>query len=310
MKVIFMGTPLFAIPILEKIKTVHEIVLIVTKMDTYDLKKKEVRMSEVKKWALENNIEVFQPKKIKEEYEKIISTPCDVIVTAAYGQIIPKIILDYPKYKCINVHGSILPKYRGGAPIQRAIINGDKETGITIMYMGEKMDNGDIIKIEKLNISDDDTSDSLFMKLSVLGSNLINDVLDDIEKGSVVRVKQNESEVTYAYNLTKEDEKLDFSKDARSVFNQIRGLSLNPGAYFQIEGNLFKVFESEISSVKTAKESGVICFVTKDTFGVSCANGSVIEFKNIKPESKKLMPVRDYLNGKGKNIIKENVKIN
>lgn len=309
MKVIFMGTPSFAVPILEEILKKHEVTLVVTQPDTYNHKKKAMVFSEVKEKAIEKNIEVFQPDKIRLDYSKVINTPCDVIVTAAYGQIIPKVLLDYPKYKAINIHGSLLPKYRGGAPIQRSIINGDSETGITIMYMAEKMDSGEIIEQRKIEIADNDISDTLFEKLSMLGAEMINPVLSSLEKGAITSYPQDESKVTFAYNLKKEEEKIDFSKTAKEVFNQIRGLNSNPGAYFTIDGIIYKVFASEVSLQRTNKEVGTIVDVSKKSFGIACNGGTVINILQIKPESKKLMSVCDFLNGNGKNITKIDKKV-
>ena len=228
MKIIFMGTPAFAVPILDKIREKHEVILVVTQPDVYNIKKKKFTHSEVKEYALKNDLPLFQPEKIRVDYQKIIDLDVDLIVTAAYGQIVPEEVLNHPKYKAINVHGSILPKYRGGAPIQRAIINGDKETGITIMYMAKKMDAGDIIKISKIPILDTDNQDTVFSKLSILGSEMINDVISDIANNKVTPIKQNEEEVTFAYNLTKEDE----------LTNSLKMFAdLEKTIYYKIESN-------------------------------------------------------------------------
>ncbi len=310
MKIIFMGTPQFAVPIAEEIKTKHEIVLVVTQPDQYNYKKKTVIFSPVKKWAIENNIPVFQPEKIRLEKEEVFKYEADLIVTAAFGQIIPEDMLEYPKYKAINVHGSLLPKYRGGAPIQRAIINGDSKTGITIMYMAKKMDAGDIIKIEELPILDSDNQDTMFEKLSELGKNMILDVIDDLEKGKVIATPQCESEVTYAYNLTKEDEIVNFNKTARDVFNQIRGLNSNPGAYFKLDDLNIKVYNSFVSEKITNEKPGIIIGISKNSFEISCKDGSVISITEVQLPSKNKMPARDFINGQGRKLLVIGKEIN
>jgi len=302
-----MGTPNFAVPILEKINSRHDVILVVTQPDQYNKRKKTYEPTPVKVWAEEHNIEVFQPESIKTEKQKILDYDVDLIITAAYGQFIPKVILDHPKYKSINVHGSILPKYRGGAPIQRAIINGDSKTGITIMYMGPKMDAGDIIKINEIDILDSDTQDTLFEKLSTLGSEMILKVIKEIKNKKVNPVKQDLEKVTFAYNLNKEDELIDFkTKDAREVFNQIRGLNSNPGAYFTLDNINIKVYNSKEANYQTNKDPGLIININKDSFDVSCKNNTVISITEIQLPGKNKIHVKEFLNGSGKKLIKEN----
>lgn len=310
MKIIFMGTPLFAVPIAEEIKKKHEIVLVVTQPDQYNYKKKTVTFSPVKNWAIENNLPIFQPEKIKLEKEEVFKYDADLIVTAAFGQIIPEDMLEFPKYKAINVHGSLLPKYRGGAPIQRAIINGDSKTGITIMYMAKKMDAGDIIKMSELPILDSDNQDTVFEKLSLLGKSMILDVIDALEKGNVVAIPQNEDEVTYAYNLTKEDELINFNKTARDVFNQIRGLNSNPGAYFKLDDLNIKVYDSFVSEQTTNAKPGTIIGISKKSFEISCSDGTVISITEVQLPSKNKMPARDFINGQGRKLLTIGKEIN
>jgi methionyl-tRNA formyltransferase len=310
MKIIFMGTPQFAVPILDKLNQNYEVVLVVTQPDTYNYRKKTYTYSPVKEYALQHNLKVFQPEKIKQEQEFILGFEVDLIVTAAYGQFIPKKILDHPRFKSINVHGSILPKYRGGAPIQRAIINGEVETGITIMYMEQKMDAGDILRINKIPILDEDTGDSMFHKLSLLGSSMIVEVIEDLRNNKITPIPQNENEATYAYNLTKEDEIINFSKPARAVFNQIRGLNSNPGAYFIMDGQNIKVYNSRVVERITKMKPGIIVGINKDSFEVSCLDGTILEISEIQMPSKKKMSVRDFLNGNGKNILKLYKEVN
>ena len=297
--IIFMGTPAFGATILEALIKHHNVKLVVTQTDKVNGKK--VYVSPVKELAIKEGIEVFQPLNIRKDYEKILATPCDLIVTAAYGQIIGTKVLNHPRLASINVHGSLLPKYRGGAPIQRSIINGDKETGITIMYMAKGMDSGDILKEESVDIGDM-TSDELFVSLANLGAKMINEVIDDLACGKVNPIRQDENLVSYAPNLTKEDELINFNKDAFLVCRQVRGLDSNPGAYFTIDGIIYKIYKCEEVSSNSIEEVGVIEKVEKDSFTVRCLTNA-LKVKEIKPAGKNKMSVRDYLNGKGKDII-------
>ena len=229
--VVFMGTPSFAYNVLDNLIKNTNVVMVVCQPDREKDRKGNIIYSPCKRLAIENNIEVFQPMKIRNDYQKILDKKPDIIITCAYGQIIPKAILDYPKYGCINVHASLLPKLRGGAPIHHAIIDGYKETGVTIMYMDEKMDNGDIISQDKTIIDDEIVLDELYNKLSIMGSNLLINTLPSIIDGSNSRIKQDINDVTFGYNITKEEEHIDFNNNIDNVYNRIRGLSSIPGAY-------------------------------------------------------------------------------
>lgn len=307
-----MGTPEFGATILNELVKEHNVVLVVTQPDKLVGRKREIEFSAVKKKAIELNIPVFQPINIRQEYQYIIDNyQFDMIVTAAYGQIVGTKLLYYPKYKSINVHGSLLPKYRGGAPIQRSIINGDKETGITIMYMAKGMDSGDILAKESLEIDINDNSDSLFVKLADLGAKMINPTINKLVNNEITPIKQNEEEVTYAYNISHEEELLDFNNlTSLQIYNKIRGLSSNPGAYFKIDNFSIKVYDSVLNDSKTSLDSSVICEVSKDSFSISCKDKTVITFKNIKPEGKGIMSVKDFMNGKGRSLIIKGVKVN
>lgn len=310
MKILFMGTPEFGAGILREIIKEHEVVLVVTQPDKEVGRKRVIEYSAVKKVALEHNIPVFQPLNIRKEYQYILDNyNFDLIVTAAYGQIVGSKLLEYPKYKAINVHGSLLPKYRGGAPIQRSIMNGDKITGITIMYMAKGMDSGDILVQKEVPILDSDNSDTMFEKLKEVGASMINKAISDLEKGLLKPTIQNEKEVTYAYNISHEEELLDFNKyTSLEIFNIIRGLSSNPGAYFMINDFQIKVYSSNYELKDSKYESSTICAVEKDHFSVACREG-IISFKEIKPMGKGLMTVKDFMNGKGKNILILGAKI-
>ena len=295
-KVIFMGPPSFAVPILERLIEKTNIILVVSQPDREKDRKGNILPTPIKKIATENNIEVYQPIKIKEEYEKIISLNPDIIITCAYGQIIPEEILNKPKYGCINVHGSLLPKLRGGAPIHHAIIDGEKETGITIMYMDKFMDSGDIISQKKISILNEDNLDSLYTKMSQLGAELLIETLPSIINGTNERIKQDESKVTFGYNITKEEEKINFSKSSQEIYNQIRGLNSFPGAYCILDDKRLKVYTSEITRQTSNKPSGTIINIDKTGIFVSTRD-KVIKLTEIKLEGKKRCFVKDFVNG-------------
>lgn len=304
-----MGTPEFAVPILEKITQKHEVVLVVTQPDSVVGRKRVLTYSPVKQKALELNIPIFQPNKIKAEEDFILSHDADIIITAAYGQIIGKRLLNHFPYRSINIHGSLLPKYRGGAPIQRAIINGEKETGITIMYMDVKMDAGDILQQSSIPILKSDTQDSLFKKMSLLASEMILPFLDDLQNGKITPIKQDHTQVTYAYNLTKEDEILDFEKTACELFNQIRGLNSNPGAFTLIDNKILKIYDSEVSEETHNTKEGLILEINKDYFLVSCGNRTSLKILEVQLEGKNKVSTRDFINGVGRNLLSINKKI-
>ena len=247
-RIVFMGTPEFSVPVLEGLIESYQVVGVVTQPDKEVGRKKEIRFSPVKETAIKNQIPVFQPQNIKKEYEEILNLKPDLIVTCAYGQIIPKVLLDFPKYRCINVHASLLPKLRGGAPIHKAIINNYLRTGITIMYMVEKMDAGDIIAQRETIIEKEDNVGTLHDRLSLMGKELLLETIPDLIKGKIKPIPQNEEEVTYAWNITREEEKIDFTKPTLDIYNQIRGLSPFPGSYAILDGKIVKIYASRISS--------------------------------------------------------------
>ncbi len=301
MKVVFMGTPDFAVPVLKGLIENYEVIGVVSQPDKVIGRHQVLTETPIKKVALENHIPVYQPVKIREEYEDIIQLKPDIIVTCAYGQIIPKVILDCPRLGCINVHASLLPKLRGGAPIHKALIDGYSKTGITIMYMDVKMDNGDIISQRELEILDTDNLESLHDKLSIMGRDLLLDTLPSIIDGTNQRIVQNEDEVTFAYNIKREEEKIDFSKTSREVFNLIRGLSPVPSANTSLFDQEMKVYDSIIfdKNYDTAV-CGEIVEIVKDGIVVKTQDGSIILTK-IKPFGKKMMDASSYVNGVGKN---------
>ena len=300
-KVVFMGTPDFAVPILKGLIENYDVIGVVSQPDRRVGRKQELVNTPIKQVALDNNIPVFQPVKIREEYEEIINLGADIIVTCAYGQIIPKEILDAPRLGCINVHGSLLPALRGGAPIHWAIINGYEKTGMTIMYMDVKMDSGDIISQRETIITDEDNLESLYDRMSLIGRDLLLDTLPSIIDGTNTRTKQNETEVTFGFNVKREEEHLDFTMTAREVFNHIRGLSPIPGANAILDEVEFKIYDSRIGDKKSGS-CGEVVSIYKDGIGIMCSDREII-ITDIKPFGKKRMLVNSYLNGIDKNSL-------
>ncbi len=297
-----MGTPDFAVPILKELIDKTKVVLVVTQPDKLVGRKQILTPSPIKKLALEKKIPLFQPNKIREEFDTILNTDADIIITCAYGQIIPKSILDYPKLGCINVHASLLPKYRGGAPIHWCLINGDEKTGITIMYMAEKMDNGDIITQKDYKIEPSDNVGTLHEKLSEIGAQLLIQTLPSIINGTNQKIAQEESNVTYAYNIKREEERLDFKKTGKEIINQIRGLNPWPLANFLLENQEYKVLAARFLKKEHKEEIGKIIEITKQNFGITCQDG-ILYIEKIKPFGKKEMVIKDYLNGINKEEI-------
>ncbi len=294
--IVFMGTPTFAVPILEALIKNYNVTLVVSQPDREKNRQGKLLPTPIKKLALDNNIEVFQPIKIKEDYQKIIDHHPDIIITCAYGQIIPDILLNYPKYGAINVHGSLLPHLRGGAPIHWALINGDKKTGITIMYMSSKMDAGDIISQAEIPILDNDNLDTLYPKLSNLGKDLLLKTLPDIINNQITPIKQDESKVTYGLNIKKEEEKINFNQKAINIHNHIRGLSSKPGAYCYLDNKRLKIYQAQVTNIPSKEEVGTIEKITKDSLMVATKD-YLLEIKDIQIEGKKRCLVSNYLNG-------------
>lgn len=297
LKIIFMGTPTFSVPILEALDKEYEVVAVVTQPDAPVGRHRILTPSPVKEYAVAHNLKVFQPEHIKEEYDNLIALNADLIVTAAYGQFVGTKLLYAPKFKAINCHGSLLPKYRGGSPIQTAIKNGETETGISIMYMEKKMDAGDILAVKKIPILETDTSESMFRKLSIVARDLLMETIPLLVEGKITPIKQNEDEATFAYNITKEEELLDFTKDARSLFNQIRAYYPDPATYFMLKDDVIKVYSSVVSDLTTDKEPGTIILDYKNKLLIACGNNTVLELKEIKPAGKNKMQAKDFING-------------
>lgn len=296
LKVVFMGTPEFSVPVLNMLIKETNVIGVVTQPDKEVGRDKEIKYSPVKNVAIKENIKVLQPIKIRNEYEDILALKPDIIITCAYGQIIPTTILDYPEYGCINVHASLLPYLRGGAPIHKAIIDGYDKTGITIMYMDPKMDNGNIISQSEIPILDSDNVGTLHDKLSDLGVKLLKETLPSIIKKTNKSIKQDEKLITFAYNITRDDEHINFNKTAKEVFNHIRGLNPWPVGYVILDNKIVKLYNSYIGEFTSDNIVGSINHIYENGIGVACLDKEII-ITEIKFEGKKKMSVKDYLNG-------------
>ena len=295
-----MGTPEFAIPSLKVVSQNTDLKLIFTKEDKRNARGNKIIYSPVKQFGLDNDIEVIQPKKMKDEevIDKIKEVNPDLIVVVAYGKILPKEIIDIPKYGIINVHSSLLPKYRGASPIHSAILNGDKESGVSIMYIEEGLDSGDVILKETCEITEDDTLGTLHDRLKELGAIGLEKALKLIEVGEVKAEKQDDSKATFVKPITKEQAKIDWNNTKEVIFNQIRGLNPFPGAYTHNEKNEnIKIYKSEKLEKEYDGENGTVVEMTKKGPVVKVANGA-LRLLEIKFEGKKLQSGADVVNGR------------
>ena len=299
-----MGTPDFAANVLEGLlENKYNVVGVVSQADKKVGRKQVLTPSPVKEMALKYDLPVFTPACIKDDYQDILALKPDLIITCAYGQFIPSVLIDYPKYKAINTHGSLLPKYRGGAPIQYSIINGENKTGISIIYMTKKMDAGDILYVKELPIDIKDTSTTLFAKLSDVARNALIEFLPLFFKGEFNRLPQAENEVTFAYNLTKQDEYINFNDDVLKVYNHIRGLLDNPGAYSILDNKKYKFMEVGFDYANNTSPC-IFKGLEEDYLRIDCQNGFIKVF-NIRPEGKNTMDGKSFYNGNGKNLVGE-----
>lgn len=299
MRVIFMGTPGFAVPSLEALLTKHEVVLVVTQPDKPKGRGKKMVPTPVKACALEHGIPVLQPEKVKEPefVEQLRSYEPDLIAVTAFGQILSEPILEMPKYGCINVHGSLLPKYRGAAPMQWSIIDGEKVTGITTMYMAKGLDSGDMLLKAEVEITDDDTFATIHDKMAVTGANLLLDTLDQLEAGTLERIPQDHDAATYAPMITKETGHIDWSKNRQDIINLIRGLNPVPAAYTIYEEEVLKIFGAVISDVQADDAAnGEIVAVVKKGFVVKCGDGCLL-ITEVQARGGKRMMTDAYLRG-------------
>ena len=305
MKIIFMGTPDFAAASLEAlIDSRHEIQAVVTQPDKPKGRKGELTPSPVKVIAKREGIKVYQPLKVRdEEFVKTLRAyNPDVMVVVAFGQIIPLSILKMPKYGCVNIHGSLLPKYRGAAPIQWAVLDGEKETGITTILMDEGIDTGDILLKKTIKIDTEETSGSLFDKLMALGAKTILETLDELEKGNLTPTKQGESPTAYAKMLTKAMGLIDFTKPAKELDCFVRGMDPWPSAYTLLAGKTLKLWKVRV--VEGDGKAGSVIGIDKESFTIACGEGA-IEVLEVQLEGKKRMSAGDFLKGSTLNIGQE-----
>ncbi|MEG0794352.1 MAG: methionyl-tRNA formyltransferase [Bacilli bacterium] len=299
-RVIFMGTPSFSVPVLEKLIEETNVVLVVTQPDKEVGRKKELSISPVKELAIEKNIPVFQPLKIRKDFEMIRELKPDIIITCAYGQIVSQELLNIPPCGCINIHASLLPKLRGSAPIQWAILNGDQFTGVTLMYMDATMDTGDMIAKEEVVIHMAEFFPSLYNRLSLVGRDLLMDNFKSIIDKTCKREKQNEEDATYAPMIKREDELINLNSSGKSIINKIR--ALNNTAYIILNNQEIKVLMASFNEIKTSKLPGSIYEVTKDKLSI-CVSDGVLFLEKVKPMGKKEMDIKSYLNGINKDKI-------
>lgn len=303
-KIVFMGTPKFAVPVLEMLIENYGVDLVITQPDKKVGRKKVLTPPPIKVVALEKNIKVLQPEKIstdEETYNTLKELNPDIIITAAYGQLVPEKILEIPEHKCINVHGSLLPKLRGGAPIQYSILEDHGKTGITIMYMVKKLDAGDMISKVEVDILESDNYETLHDKLSIAGRDLLNETLPKIFSGDISPEKQDDEEATFARNILREDEKIDWNTSARDVFNKVRALDPTPGAFTYLEDNVLKIWSTE--EVKQDFESnfdkvGTIIKQDKKSIYILCGKNTVLKVNELQVSGKKRMPVVNFLSNK------------
>ena len=306
-RVVFMGTPDFAVPVLEKLIEHTNVVLVVSQPDRMVGRKHEIKPTPIKEMAIKHNIPVFQPEKIKENYEQVRSAKPDLLITCAYGQIIPEEVLQLPRIGAFNVHASLLPKYRGGAPIHHCLINGDEKTGVTIMYMEKKMDAGDIVSQVEYQITKEDNVGTLHEILSQMGAKLLIETLPSIIEGTNPRTKQDESKVTFAYNIKREEEHLDLKDTGKNIINKIRGLNPWPMANILVNAEEYKILEAYFEEKNNVMPS-TVRELRKDAIGIDVLDGTIYLTK-IKPFGKRIMSVKDYLNGvKKEDILKWQIR--
>ncbi|UQS85324.1 methionyl-tRNA formyltransferase [Apilactobacillus apisilvae] len=304
--IVFMGTPSFAVPILKDLFNSDEynVMAVVTQPDRPFGRKRMLKASPVKELAKDLDIPVLQPEKISgsKEMTEIIDMKPDFIITAAFGQFLPTKLLDSAKFAAVNVHGSLLPKYRGGAPVQYSIMNGDKQTGVSIMYMVKKMDAGDVLSQSAINIESDDDTASIFEKLSKLGSQLLLKTLPKVIDGSVKPLTQDESKVVFSPTIKRSEEKLDFSQSAFLIDCKVRALRPDPSAYTILNGKRTKVWVTKPLEQKTDLNPGEVVTKNKKHLLIACGNGTVISILELQPAGKPKQNISSYINGAGQNI--------
>lgn len=304
MRIIFMGTPDFAVPSLERIiADGHDVAAVFTQPDKPKGRGYKLMPTPVKESALRHGIDVYQPLTLKEQetINLIKGLKPDCIVVVAYGQILPAAVLEIPPFGCINVHASLLPRYRGAAPIQWAVINGEKETGITTMYMAKGLDTGDMILKEKTEIGENETSGELHDRLMEMGAKTLSKTLELIEKGAAPREKQDDSLSNYAPMIDKTAAQIDWNRTAREIHNLVRGMNPHPGARTELFGKLFKIFKTVLpqNDAQSGNAPGTVIGVDDDGILVSCGNGETILVKEVQAQGGKRMTAADYAHGHG-----------
>ena len=300
MKTIFMGTPDFSIDSLKYIYENTDLKAVFTKVDKVNARGNKVNYSPVKQFALEHNIDIVQPRTLRnnEEVLEIIKKyDPELIVVVAYGMIIPKEIIDYPKYGIINVHSSLLPKYRGAAPIHASILNGDDKTGVSIMYIDEKLDEGDVICSLETDITEEDNLGTLHDRLKILGDKGLEQAIDLIKSGKVNAIKQDHSLATFVKPIKKEETKVDFKDSSRNIFNKIRGLNPFPEAYTILDGKVLKLYDSKIVEYSGNEVPGTVINLTKEGILVKTGDGAIL-LKEVKLEGKRKQKALDFINGR------------
>ncbi|MDO4983233.1 MAG: methionyl-tRNA formyltransferase [Eubacteriales bacterium] len=300
MRIVFMGTPDFAAASLQKLlDEKYDVVGVFTQPDKPKGRGMEMTFSPVKELALKADLPVFQPVKMRDgtALEMLKQLAPDILVVVAYGKILPDDILALPKYGAINVHGSLLPKYRGAAPIQWAVLNGDKVTGVTTMHLAHDMDAGDIIFTDETEIGELETSGELFDRLMLMGAELLDKTLKAIEDGTAPSIPQNHDEATYVTMLDKTNSPIDFSKTARSVIKWIYGLQPWPVATAEIDGNTYKIFAAEYTDTKTEKKAGSVVYAGDRGIEIACGSGETVMITEIQAPGKKRMKAADFLRG-------------
>lgn len=302
-RIVFMGTPDFAVPVLKQlINDGYNVVAVVTQPDRPKGRKREMTPPPVKVEAVEHNIPVVQPEKIKHEYDSVLQYEPDLIVTAAFGQILPEQLLEVPKHGCINVHASLLPELRGGAPIHYSILQGKKETGISIMYMVEALDAGDVLSQASIEIEESDHVGTLHDKLAKVGADLLSDTLPKLLSGDITPVAQEEEKVTFASNIKREQEKLDWNNDFTTVYNHIRGLHPWPVAFTSWNGKPLKIWWGEKVNEQLSGNPGEVVRLEEDGFVVVCGDHKGIKITDLQPSGKKRMDAGAFLRGAGQSL--------
>lgn len=300
-----MGTPDFSVPILTMLhEEGYSILAVVTQPDRPVGRKKVLTPTPVKKEALRLGIPVVQPEKLKgsQQLDEILALQPDIVVTAAFGQILPNEILEAPKYGCLNVHASLLPAYRGGAPIHQAIIDGQDETGVTIMYMAQKLDAGDIISQKAISIEEADTTGILFEKLSIVGRDLLKETLPTILNQTNARIVQDENHVTFARNISREQERIDWNQSSKDIYNQVRGLNPWPVAYTTLKQEAVKVWWGQPSLQSFTQPVGTVVELNVDRVVVQTGFEEAFEITELQPAGKKKMSAEEFLRGTGSKL--------